>query len=148
MKKKLIEFNRPINGRYYDINSCDWNDIIDKSKNGLMLGELNHSSSNSYIDLKSVSHVINNIQLFQDGIFGEIKVLDTPNGKALQELINNGFHIGYSARLIGNMDNNGKITNAKIIAFDAVQVPYDISYIRMKKLSKIKDIIDEKRSNR
>ena len=56
--------------------------------------------------------------------------------------------INFSARSVGSVDSNGKIINAKLISFDAISKPIDINYYRMKKLSKIKDIIDEKRINK
>ena len=149
MKKKLIEFNKIKNGIYYDINSCDWNDIINKSKNGLLLGELgyNHIHNSGYINLNNVSHIVKNIQLYQDGIVGDIQILDTQNGKILKELVNNGFKINYSARYNCNVDSNGKIIDAKILSFDAMQVPYDILEIRNQKIKKIKKLINEKRFN-
>jgi hypothetical protein len=149
MKKKLIEFNKIKNGIYYDINSCDWNDIIDKSKNSVLYGELgyNHIHNSGYINLNNVSHIVKNIQLYQDGIVGDIQILDTQNGKILKELVNNGFKINYSARYNGNVDSNGKIIDAKILSFDAMQVPYDILEIRNQKIKKIKKLINEKRFN-
>jgi len=146
MKKKLIEFNKIKNGIYYDINSCDWNDIINKSKNGLLLGELGYQQNNQVM-LTNVSHIIKNIQLHQNGIVGDIQILDTQNGKILKQSIDNGYHIDYSVRSFGTIGTNGRIINSKIISFDAIQVPHDISYIRNKKLQKIKKMIDEKRSN-
>ncbi|MDY0270431.1 hypothetical protein [Trichloromonas sp.] len=146
MKKKLIEFNKIKNGIYYDINSCDWNDIINKSKNGLLLGELGHQQNNQVM-LTNISHIVKNIQLYQDGIVGDIQILDTQNGKILKELVNNGFKINYSARYNGNVDSNGKIIDAKILSFDAMQVPYDILEIRNQKIKKIKKLINEKRFN-
>lgn len=41
----------------------------------------------------------------------------------------------------------GEIINAKILSFDAIQVPYDILEIRKQKIKKIKKLIDEKRFN-
>jgi len=146
MKKKLIEFNKIKNGIYYDINSCDWNDIINKSKNGLLLGELGHQQNNQVM-LTNISHIVKNIQLYQDGIVGDIQILDTQNGKILKELVNNGFKINYSVRYNGNVDSNGKIIDAKILSFDAMQVPYDILEIRNQKIKKIKKLINEKRFN-
>lgn len=146
MKKKLIEFNKIKNGIYYDINSCDWNDIINKSKNGLLLGELGHQQNNQVM-LTNISHIVKNIQLYQDGIVGDIQILDTQNGKILKKLVNNGFKINYSVRYNGNVDSNGKIIDAKILSFDAMQVPYDILEIRNQKIKKIKKLINEKRFN-
>ncbi|MFA5586834.1 MAG: hypothetical protein WDA02_09965 [Saccharofermentanales bacterium] len=117
MKKKLIEFNKIKNGIYYDVM------------------------------LTNISHIVKNIQLYQDGIVGDIQILDTQNGKILKELVNNGFKINYSARYNGNVDSNGKIIDAKILSFDAMQVPYDILEIRNQKIKKIKKLINEKRFN-
>lgn len=147
--RKLIKFGEKKKGIYYDIDSCDWNDIIDKSKNGVLYGELgyNHIHNSGYISLNNISHMVNNIQLCQDGIVGDIQILNTPNGKILEELINNGYHINYSTRYNGKVDSNGKIIDAKILSFDAIQVLYDILEIRKQKIKKIKKLIDEKRFN-
>ena len=73
------------NNRIYSINSYDWTDIIQKSKNSSLYGELYHPDRFD-ISLNNVSHVIRNIEVYRDGIYGEVEILKTFKGKELQIL--------------------------------------------------------------
>ena len=61
-------------------------------------------------------------------VMGKMKVLDTPSGKTLKELINAGVKLGISSRGLGsvNEDMNGQSIVAEdfqLICFDIVSEP-------------------------
>jgi len=69
------------------------------------LGELGHPEGPS-INLHLVSHVIT--ELYKDGnnFIGKAKVLDTPNGKIVQNLMDAGVKLGVSSRGMGSLKEN------------------------------------------
>ena len=95
-------------------------------QNGL-IGELDHPSD-SIIHFKDASHKIN--KLWWDGkvLMGEGSVLNTPMGKLLRSLINDGVRVGISSRGVGNgkVNEDGILVierGYKLITFDCVADP-------------------------
>ena len=60
-------------------------------------GELDHPDD-SVVNLKNVSHVITDCWWEDKDVMGKIKVLDTPSGRILKDLINAGIKLGISSR--------------------------------------------------
>lgn len=92
-----------------------------------LIGELDHPTD-SIIHFKEASHVIT--KLFWDGnvLMGEGEVLNTPHGKVLKALLNDGVRVGISSRGVGNgkVNENGILVigeSYKLITFDAVADP-------------------------
>ena len=61
------------------------------------LGELDHPDS-SVINLQNCSHMVTEVWMDGPAVMGKIKVLNTPSGKILNELINGGVQVGISSR--------------------------------------------------
>ena len=72
---------------------------------GRALGELGHPAG-PVINLDRVSHVIK--ELYEDGknFIGKAKVMDTPNGKIVKNLISEGVKLGVSSRGMGSVKPN------------------------------------------
>ena len=72
-------------------------------------GELGHPSGPT-INLERVSHMITD--LYQDGnnFIGEAKIMDTPYGKIVKNLMDEGAQIGVSSRGMGSLKDNGNGT--------------------------------------
>ena len=72
---------------------------------GRALGELGHPMG-PIINLDRVSHVIK--ELYEDGnnFIGKAKVMDTPNGKIVKNLISEGVKLGVSSRGMGSVKTN------------------------------------------
>lgn len=70
------------------------------------LGELGHPEGPS-INLHLVSHIIT--ELYKDGsnYIGKAKILDTPNGKIVKNLMDAGVKLGVSSRGMGSLKENG-----------------------------------------
>ena len=60
------------------------------------LGELDHPDD-SVINLKNVSHIVTDIWWEGKDVMGKIKVLTTPSGRILKDLINDGIKLGISS---------------------------------------------------
>ena len=69
-------------------------------KENRALGELDHPDD-SVINLRNCSHMVTSIWMEGNNVMGKIKVLDTPSGKILQELVNGGVTVGVSSRGMG-----------------------------------------------
>jgi hypothetical protein len=93
------------NGRIYPqgtlLKECNRyiNEYVDK---GRALGELNHPTGPT-VNLDRVSHIVK--ELHEDGqnIYGKAKVLDTPMGKIVKNLIDEGAQLGVSTRGMGSL---------------------------------------------
>ena len=87
------------------------------------LGELDHPDS-SVINLVNVSHMVTQIWMEGNDVIGKIKVLNTPSGKVLQELVNAGVKTGISSRGLGSVkEQNGQTIvedDFQLICFDIV----------------------------
>ena len=92
-----------------------------------LVGELDHPTD-SVIHFEKASHVITKLYWDGDVLMGEGEILNTPHGKILKTLLNDGVRVGISSRGVGNgrVDENGVLVideNFKLITFDAVADP-------------------------
>ena len=70
-------------------------------------GELDHADD-PVVNLKNISHIITKIWMEEDGaVFGEVEVLDTPNGRILKTLIEAQVTVGISSRALGSVIHDG-----------------------------------------
>jgi hypothetical protein len=90
------------------------------------LGELDHPDD-SVINLRNASHMVTAIWMEEKNVMGKIKVLDTPSGKILQELVNGGVTVGVSSRGMGSVrEEMGRTIvedDFQLICFDMVSEP-------------------------
>ena len=90
------------------------------------LGELDHPDD-SVINLKNASHMITEVWWDDKNVMGKVKVLNTPSGKILQALVNDGASLGISSRGLGSVheSTNGTIVedDFQLICFDFVSEP-------------------------
>ena len=96
-------------------------------KDNRATGELDHPDD-SVINLKNVSHLVVECWWQGNDVMGKIKVLDTPSGRILKDLINAGVKLGISSRGLGsvNEDMSGNSVVAEdfqLICFDIVSEP-------------------------
>jgi hypothetical protein len=95
-------------------------------KENRALGELDHPDD-SVINLKNASHMVTAMWMEGKNVMGKIKVLETPSGKILKELVNGGVTVGVSSRGMGSVtEANGKTIvedDFQLICFDMVSEP-------------------------
>lgn len=71
-------------------------------------GELGHPDSPS-INLDRVSHLIKDLRLEDNNFIGKAKIMDTPYGKIVKSLIDEGAQLGVSSRGIGSLKESGGV---------------------------------------
>ena len=90
------------------------------------LGELDHPED-SVINLKNASHMVTEVWGDGPSVMGKVKVLNTPSGKILQELVNDGVRLGISSRGLGSVrESKGETIvedDFQLICFDFVSEP-------------------------
>jgi len=90
------------------------------------LGELDHPDD-SVINLKNASHMITEIWMDGQKVMGKMKILETPSGKILKELVNGGVTVGVSSRGMGSVSEQSGQTmvedDFQLICFDMVSEP-------------------------
>ena len=70
-------------------------------------GELGHPDSPT-VNLERVSHIITELKSDGKGNYvGEAKITDTPYGKIVKSLIDEGAQLGVSSRGMGSLENKG-----------------------------------------
>jgi len=117
------------NKRQYPFSVLDKNvsNLKETIDAGGLIGELDHPTD-SIIHFANASHKIQKLWWEGNNLMGEGIVLNTPMGKLLQSLINDGVRVGISSRGVGNgkVNENGVLVigeSYKLITFDAVADP-------------------------
>tara|TARA_S200002703_G_scaffold2466_2_gene3855 strand:+ start:30399 stop:31055 length:657 start_codon:yes stop_codon:yes gene_type:complete len=160
------------NGRVYPIEILQKE--VAKYKDELVskkraFGELGHPDGPT-INLDRVSHMI--VEIEQDGnnFIGSAKILDTPNGKIVKALIDEGATLGVSTRGMGSLKSRGEFqevqddfslaTAADIVAdpsapdafvngiMEGVEWVWHNGVLKASAIENYRDIIEEKSSSR
>ena len=99
-------------------------DMLIKQKRAF--GELDHPDD-SVINLKNASHMVTEVWMDGNAVMGKVRVLNTPSGKILQELVNDGVKLGISSRGMGSVTESKGQTivedDFQLICFDFVSEP-------------------------
>ena len=69
-------------------------------------GELGHPDGPT-INLDKVSHMITKLEQDGKNFMGRAKILSTPNGQIVRNLINDGAKLGVSSRGLGSLESRG-----------------------------------------
>ena len=90
------------------------------------LGELDHPED-SVINLKNASHMVTDVWWDGPSVMGKVKILNTPSGNILRELVNDGVKLGISSRGLGSVSEAQGRTivedDFQLICFDFVSEP-------------------------
>ena len=103
------------NGRLYPLNILTkevarYNkELIQKKR---AFGELGHPEGPT-VNLDRVSHIIEELYPEGNNIIGKAKILDTPNGKIVKELLKVGAKLGVSSRGMGTLEKRGQVNYVK-----------------------------------
>ena len=100
--------------------------LRDDIKNGEpLLGELDHPDDRFEVKMKEVSHRI--LDLWYDKasntIQGKLELLNTPNGKLAQSLVDQGIPLHISSRAAGSVNPDKTVSIQQIYTFDLVCKP-------------------------
>ena len=117
------------NGRMYErkilFNEADrYNkEYVQKSR---AMGELGHPEGPS-LNLERVCHNIVEMSFDGDNVMGKAKILDTPYGKIVKSLIDDGVKLGVSTRGMGTLEEKNGVKMVKedfmLTAVDVVADP-------------------------
>jgi hypothetical protein len=94
-------------------------------KRNRALGELEHPQSAS-VNSERACHLITELRMDGNVVKGKSKVLHTPMGEIMRNLITDGFHFGMSSRALGEVYEKAGVNhvkNMKLITIDAVADP-------------------------
>ena len=105
------------NGRVYPMQVLDeqvkkYNENYVKQNRAY--GELGHPSGPT-INLERVSHIITDLTKDGTNYIGEAKIMDTPYGKIVKNLMDEGAKLGVSSRGMGSLKQNG---NSQVVQKD------------------------------
>ena len=104
------------------------------------LGQLDHPSE-SVVELKHVSHVVKKAWMEGDNVYAVIELLNTPDGKIAQSLVESGVTLGISSRGVGStkkVDGNEVVQDDfQLICWDLVSEPSTPGAFMMKENKKI-----------
>lgn len=100
--------------------------LRDDIKNGEpLLGELDHPDDRFEVKMKEVSHRV--LDLWYDKasntIQGKLELLNTPNGKLAQSLVDQGVPLHISSRAAGSVNSDKTVSIQQIYTFDLVCKP-------------------------
>lgn len=103
------------NGRVYPMEILDkeaerYNKSFIEQKRAF--GELGHPEGPT-INLERVSHMITSLKKEGDNYIGKAKVMDTPYGKIVKNLIDEGAKLGVSSRGIGSLEEKRGVNYVK-----------------------------------
>jgi len=103
------------NGRMYPLDTLTkevkrYNKELVEPKRAF--GELGHPDGPT-VNLDRVSHLIEELYPEGNNIIGKAKILDTPNGKIVKELLNAGAKLGVSSRGMGTLEKRGQTNVVK-----------------------------------
>ena len=117
------------NGRVYPkkVLEKEIKNYLSIVKDNRATGELDHPED-SVVNLKNVSHLMVDVWWQGNDVMGKMKVLDTPSGRILKDLMNAGVKLGISSRGLGTV-KEGRDGHAiveedfQLICFDIVSEP-------------------------
>ena len=141
------------NGRVYPrkILEREMKNYMMLVKDRRALGELDHPDD-SVINLKNASHMVTDAWWDGNNVMGKVKILNTPSGKILQQLVNDGVKLGISSRALGSVNESDGRTmvqeDLQLICFDFVSEPSTPNaYMALQEAKNIRietDIFDKK----
>lgn len=110
---QLMKLDTPsINGRVYSKETMEevvknFNESQIKGGTLGQVGDLSHPT-----DLKDLSHVFENVRIEDDKVMANMKILDTPQGKNVQALLESDVKLALAPRLMVDkqqkIDENGQ----------------------------------------
>jgi len=86
------------------------------------LGTLDHEQE-SVVSLKEVSHLITKLWWEGDDVYGELELLDTPNGRVAKSLVESNVKIGISSRAVGSIKEQSGVS---VVQSDIVWCAFDL----------------------
>lgn len=114
------------NNRIYPLSEmtnavADFNRRI--MENNGIVGEADHPADRLTPAIERASHIITELHMDGNNAHGKIKILDTPYGRIIKEIINAGYKPAVSSRGAGNVDEEGIVSGFILSTIDVVLDP-------------------------
>jgi hypothetical protein len=94
------------------------------------LGELSHPENRPQVKPEMASHLITELRMDGNNVYGKAKVLNTPQGQIVRGLLEGGVQLGVSTRALGSVkEQNGNQVVQNDLSLHAVDVVSDPSGI-------------------
>ena len=160
------------NGRVYPMEILEKEvnkyvtELVEKKR---AFGELGHPDGPT-INLDRVSHMIVELEKDGENFIGTAKIMDTPNGKIVKALIDEGASLGVSTRGMGSLKSRGEFqevqedfslaTAADIVAdpsapdafvngiMEGVEWVWDNGILKASTIERYEEIVEEKSAKR
>ena len=102
------------NGRFYpkQVMQDQVNKFQTQIKEKRSLGELGHPPTPT-INLDKVSHLITELNMQGNEVYGKAKILSTPNGNIAKNFIDEGVRLGVSSRGVGSLKDKDGINEVQ-----------------------------------
>jgi hypothetical protein len=108
-----MEIVEPEVGRY----------ITEKVKTFSAYGNIDHPVSDPTLKLMDAAIITTKLVRDRNLFLGEAKILSTPSGRVLRNLMDDGCRLAVSTRGLGSLQNGYVSSNFKLLATDAVADP-------------------------
>ncbi len=103
------------NGRIYPLEVLN-NEVKNYTENFVKekraFGELGHPDGPT-VNLERVSHMITSLKRDGKNFLGEAKIMDTPMGKIVKNLMDEGAKLGVSSRGMGSLEKKGNANHVR-----------------------------------
>ena len=91
-------------------------------KDQMLLKNFTDITGRIYTSLDKVSHIVRNLRVTEEGLIGDIEILQTPMGQMLSSLLDYGAPMRTCMRAVGHYDaDTKKVSEVTIYAFDMVK---------------------------
>jgi hypothetical protein len=98
----------------------------EKVKQKCAIGQLNHPNTPEG-DLEKAAILVEDLEWKSNNVMGRAKVLTTPSGQIVRNLINDGVKIGISSRGLGDVSESGIVEDTfNLLTYDIVSNPSNI----------------------
>ena len=125
---RVLKFNEPTkNGRIYRESSINLNDHVlqEQLKNNCLFGEIAFPEDRTTaIDITKVSHLVTALRKEEDGLYADIEILPTVNGKLLEKIVNpDNFRTRGIGTVIHDSEGNQIVEDYQLITIDYTNNP-------------------------
>lgn len=99
----------------------------DYIKTNRACGELNHPKNATDINPANICHMVTEMHQEGNMFYGKTKILSTPSGTIVKQLLSDGVRLGISSRALGSLvpqaDGTNLVENFHLICLDLVMEP-------------------------
>jgi hypothetical protein len=142
MRREILIFGEYKNGVYFEMDSYEWEKYTNKA---IHWGQIGDDTSSIDLVMKNISHEIKNIEINEDGIYGDVIILNTEKGRLLNNILQQSGAYSFTVNCTGSIQDDGKVLIKHLTSFDIV--PISLTELRSNKIKKIKKRINENNKN-